>query len=264
MEEDKLFEKIEAYLQEELPEAEAKAFREEVANNPELQKMLLRHRLANRTIELAQDDYLREKMQAIHQEYGPLPKPVTKVVGLRMWMANAAAILMLVVAGFGGYAYLNYSDNALIKSYYEQAASPTIAGGDAETEQWFSQGLYLYYQQKDYGAALQSFEAVESTSGKYQSAQYFIAHCQLRTGDYAEALTRFDKMLQPGNTPAYAEREELEWNRVLCYLGMEEDDKARQALQTIIQGGNEYTPEMKKQAEALNKKMNSFWRGVTF
>lgn len=263
MEKDKHFDKIEAYLRGELPDEEAKIFREELAKDPMLQSELLKHRLANRAIEMAQDDYLKEKMQAIHEEYGPLPKPVAKVVGMRLWLANAAAILILVVAGIEGYSYLNYSDNALIKTHYEQAASPTIAGSDAEIEQWFSQGLYLYYQQKDYAAALESFSAIESGSERYETAQYFIAHCQLRTGAYDKALTKFDEMLEAENIPPFAEREKLEWNRILCYLGLGEDERASQALQTIIKS-DEYTPEMKEQAEALNKKMNSFWRGLTF
>lgn len=263
MEEDKYFEKIEAYLRGELPQDEAEALRTEIKANPELKALLLRHRLADRAVELAQDEYLREKLQSIREAHGPLPKPEARVAGLRLWLANAAAILMLVVAGIGGYAYLNYSGNALIRSYYEQAASPTIAGGEAETEQWFSQGLYLYYQQKDYAAALQSFAAVEPSSDRYQAAQYFVAHCELRTGQYAEALNKFDEMLRTDNIPPFAGRGEVVLNQALCYLGLQQDEEASRVLQQILTNG-EYPVELKESARELNRKIDSFWRKATF
>lgn len=263
MEEDKYFEKIEAYLRGELPADEAEAFQAEIKASPELKAQLLRHRLADRAVELAQDEYLREKMQSIREAYGPLPKPEARVVGLRLWLANAAAILILVVAGIGGYAYLNYSGKALIRSYYEQAASPTIAGGEAETEQWFSQGLYLYYQQKDYVAALQSFSAVEPASDRYQAARYFVAHCELRTGQYAEALEKFNEMMESDNVPPFAERGEVALNQALCYLGLKQDEEASRILDEILTN-DRYSTELKERARELNRKIDSFWRGVTF
>lgn len=263
MEADKYFEKIEAYLRGELTAEEAEGFRVEVEANAELKAALLRHRLADRAIELAQDDYLREKMQQIQSKYGPLARPETRVVGLRQWMARAAAILLLVVAGTWGYGYLNYSDRALLRDYYEQAASPGTARGEAEADQWFAQGLYLYYQEKDYAAALESFMAVEPGSENEPAARYFIAHCQLKTDQPAAALTAFDQMLREETIPPFAEREEVAWSKVLCYLDMKEDENAEAALNDILQQ-KDYSEAIKTKARALLQDLNSFWRRSFF
>ena len=259
MESEKYFEKIETYLDGKMTSAEADAFQAELKEKPELQAMLLRRRLANQAIEIAQDNFLKDKMQAVRKQYGPLVKPQTRIISLRKWMARAAAILLLAVGGLGAYASLSHSNNALVRVYYEQAASPTIAGDEAEAEAFFSQGLYWYYQDKDYAAALQSFLSIEPNSKKYEAAQYFIAHCQLQTKQPIEALARFDQLLQNNNIPVFVEREEVEWNRLLCYLDLKEEEKTRNALQNILNQEN-YSADVKARAQRLNKQLNSFWR----
>lgn len=263
MESEKYFEKIETYLAGQMPKAEAEAFRKEAEDNSDLQEMLLQHRLANQSIEMAQDQFLIEKMQAIRKQYGPLTRPETPVIGLRKWMARAAAILALIVGGAGVYANLNHSDGAIVRAYYAPAASPTIAGADLEAEALFSQALSQYYQNKDYAGALQSFMAIGADDKKYREAQYFIPHCQLQTGNPTQALAGFDQLLQDNNIPVFAKREDVEWNRLLCYIDLKEEEKVRQVLRDMLEG-EQYSSELKEKARRLNTQLNSFWRQLAF
>ena len=263
MESEKYFEKIEAFLQGEMPPGEAKAFRKELADQPSLQEAFLRHRLANHAVEMVQDAYLKEKLQEIRKEYGPLQKPEVAVFSLRKVMARAAAVLILVIAGAGIYAQLNHSDEALIRQNYEQASSPTIAGEEEDADARMNKGLYLYYQDKNYAQALSAFSGIPSENKNYNSARYFIAHCQLKTKDFASAEQNFNSLISEGAIPAFAEQEEIEWNLLLAKLGMDKEEEAQNMLQEILENPTYSTP-MKEQAEALNKKLNSFWRKLSF
>lgn len=163
-------------------------------------------------------------------------KGEAKVVGMRpifRRLAVAASVLILLFAGANWYAGANYSDEQIIKGLYESTRSQNVMGENQNSEREIDQ--------------------------KYQEA-----HQQFQNGDYSNALLSFDQLLKEipsselDDFTANYYQENIEWNRVLAQIGANSPDNEVQASLDAIKAkdGHDYQDE----AQALESKLNSFWK----
>lgn len=253
------FDRIEAYLEQRLSSEEAEAFREELRRDPDLRQALLEHRLAGRAIELARADAVRARLDRIRQESGPLPAPVSRLRPLRI-LAAVASLLLLIVAGGFLYARLNFTDQALVDRYYQSATSSTVAGGSANADRFFEEGLYAFFREKDYEQAIESFGKVPANSEHYKASQYYLAHSEFRAGNYFSASLHFSFLLEARDLPAFIDRNELLWNFLLTRLAAGDSKLALRPLFNEIQNSATASPQLREKASQLQSDLDSLWR----
>ncbi len=253
------FDRIEAYLDQRLSSQEAEAFHEELRRDPELRRALLEHRLAGRAIELARADALRAQLGRVREKDGPLPAPVSRLRPLRI-LAAAASVLLLIVAGTFLYARLNFTDQALLGRYYQPATSNTIAGGNANADRFFQEGLNAFFQEQDYERAVDLFGKVPANSGLYKASQYYLAHSEFRTGNYFASSLHFSFLLEASELPAFIDRNELLWNFLLTRLAAGDSYLALRPLFRQLLNSPTASPELREKAGKLEKDLNSLWR----
>lgn len=254
------FERIEAYLDKRLSPKEAQAFHKELQQDPELRRALLEHRLAGRAIDLARTDAIRSRLESIREKAGVLPDPAARIRPLHL-LAVAATVLVLVIAGGFLYSRLNFSNEALVDRYYQQATSSTVAGAAAGDE-LYEQGLLAFFRDKDYQQAIGLFAKVPLNSDYYLAAQYYLAHSEFRSADYSAATRHFAFLLEAGDLPVFIDRNEVIWNLLLTRLAADDNNALLQPLFEEIQRSPTASPQLKEKAQQLNKNLNSIWRKI--
>jgi hypothetical protein len=214
------FERLDKFLKGGLSESERQNLRQALRERKDLRAELLRHRLADRAVELAKEDRLRAQLDAIKDKHG-LPADPSPARVIRFGaMARAAAILLLAVCSFVFWGRQQYSDKALIAQAHVEMSTPSERSRDLSS-QALDEGFDAYFGKKDYALAIERFAAVPTDDSLYIEAQYGLAHAYLSQGNHTAAAERFAWLSeQPVDLLAnFVDREALAWNYLLARLG---------------------------------------------
>lgn len=259
------FDKIEAYLKNELSEADKKDFLADAHSDPALKKAILQHKMADTAIEMAQTDALRDKLTGIRAKVGKLADPVAPPTPLRALLTStlskAAAVLAIISATLIGYATMNYSDHALVADFYEMASTDNEKGNAVDIDKLLIRGQYQFYTEQNYNAALNTFQSILQTDPSHLPAQYYTAHCHLKLEQYPAAAAGFTTLLNTSSLPGFIDKETLRWNRLLAYLGSPAQ-KTEFASELDYFLENEQSP-YHAEAKKLQSKTRSFWRNLS-
>jgi tetratricopeptide (TPR) repeat protein len=230
-------EKMEHYLDGDLPDGERQALEADLGRNPELRQTLERHYLAREAIERM----MREKMadiygslqrkpswlhrqgQALAEDWSTLTGwirhgfrfPVTgrsRPVWVLQRVALAAGALLVLGFALDRYADRNYSDAALVAETYRPEPAILLMGdNDAVLRDGFNA-----YQRGDFPAAIRLLRDVPATDPMYLTASFYLGHSYLNTGEYPAAMIAFERVAKE---PASPFARNADWNRVLAMLG---------------------------------------------
>ncbi|MCB0573416.1 MAG: hypothetical protein KDC61_02475 [Saprospiraceae bacterium] len=97
---ERLFDKIEAYLRGKLPAEEAAAFEAEMSADAELSRQVRAQRIELQGLEWLVERDLRTKMDAWEREVEQAPTPLRVSFVRRWWVGGAAAMLVLALFGW--------------------------------------------------------------------------------------------------------------------------------------------------------------------
>ncbi len=261
--------KIDALLNGKLSASDRTAFREEVAKDATLEQEVKEHVLEREAIKLLLKEDYKAQIKAWRAEESAATtqstahtakertlKPQARSRSLRSILSAAASILLLVVGGFW-FANTSYSNSTLIEDIYIAANTPGDKSGETQLEENLQNGLNAFVNE-DYDTAIRSFRATGNTI----DANYYLGHSHFKLEEYAEAIGYFNKVLTVDALPAYINRNQLEYNRLLAQVGAEDTGSAfQQNLDQLIQNGQ---PPYNQKAQILKDKMGSFWRNFTF
>lgn len=199
--------RIDAYLNDLLSEAERAKFEQELAADPSLRREfdLVQDMLGG--VELAGDEALKAKIGAAHNELateGFFAKPEAKIVemkpaqwGLRQVLAVAASVLLLVAAGVWWWSKSQGEPAQQVMQYYaaettklvtaiDDASAPGLGQDDRPRRTSLAAALKLY-QAKSFGEAEKALAAHLQTYPQDTISQFYLALSHLELGHYDQA-----------------------------------------------------------------------------
>jgi len=198
--------------------------------------------------DLAQKDFFEKKSTEVST------KPARS---RRIFLPLAIAASFLVLFWFGGqyWASNNYSNEALVASYFQPfEASSANRGTDKISANQFYTGLDAF-QQGDYPEAIEQFNAVPDTSKFFAQSRYHLGHSYLASGNFEKAITAFEAAAA---TEDISVQDNAEWDAIRAMLLADSStERLQRSLEAIIANPNH---SYREEAADLQKQLNSFWR----
>lgn len=251
---EKVFENIEAYLDDSLNETERLAFEKELDNNPDLAAAMDRHFMAHDAIELLIADNLRTELKEMAAE--SKIKPIAaKRSSIRRYLAPLAiaASVALMVGVFGFLQKGNYSNESILARHYTAYEMPTVRSGS--NNQALAEGAQAF-QAKDLDKAITYFSNIPIENPLYTKAQFYLGQTYYQNGQADKAIASFDTVAQSDDLEL---NEKADWYALLASLAaqQEESNSFQNRIQRIAKDtGHSYH----EQAKAIQADLDSFWR----
>ncbi len=248
--------RIDAYLNDVLSEAERAKFEQELATDPALRREfdLVQDMLGG--VELAGDEALKAQIGAAHAELaneGFFVKPEAKVIemkpaqwGLRRVLAVAASLLLLVAAGVWWWSESQGSTNEqVIQQYYaaettklatviDDTSAPGLGQDDRPRRTSLAAALKLY-QSKSFGEAEKALASHLQTYPQDTISQFYLALSHLELGHYEQAAVLLrpitPETLTPGIQPSQATQPADFQYEMTWYLALASSQLPGQAAQ---------------------------------
>lgn len=232
------YERLEAYFEQRMPEAERRALEAELRRNPALREEYEAYQAALLALDaLAAEErpLTSEKKRRPLQAYLP-------------WAA--AAVFLLGLFGLFWYANNYYSDARLAGAWYQLPLVDQLERSGAAT--WSPDPAWLAFGRGEYRYAVELFTAPGKKNGPLD--WYYLAHAHYQLGNYEEAMAAFGRAVAAGDA---ALRRKAEWSGALSALQAGEEEQAIQMLQSIQ--AQEGHPQ-REEAMVLLEQLRSFWR----
>lgn len=239
-------EEIENYLNDDLDELDLAMFDDEYVNNPQLVADLAFHRDVDKAVAEKDVMELRAKLKGIAQEQnereseklGLLTPHRSKV----FWYSAASVIVLMLVFG-SLIRNRNYSNQAIYAAYYQP-----YKGGESGSRSTTSGVSGLNYalremDQGNYPTALKWLESTSPTDQDGYSINFYSGVIYQETGEYNNAISSFSKVVHHGDNLLV---EQSEWYIGLCYLRLDEREKALAQFKAIIGREGFYKDQSKK------------------
>jgi tetratricopeptide (TPR) repeat protein len=200
------FERIEAYLQQNLTEEENLQFKKELASNEALQKEVEIQRNLMLAVEAGA---LKSKMDAIHRK-------LFRSRSITVWMAVAASIILLVAVGIW---LINRPDPAE-RLYAESfTADPGLPVPMSATDDYLFYDAMVDYKSGKYSLAESKWSTLLIESPVNDTLLYYIGMCNVNDGNHDKAIPYLEKVIQLGSISFSGKSE---WYLALCYLKLED------------------------------------------
>ncbi len=249
------YEQIEAYLGGELSGGALAAFEQrlrsdasfasEVALHREMAKALGEQDVMN--LENLLKEIRQEGEAAVLVKANAAPSSGTKIVSMRRrYLAIAASVALLVVAGLVLRNFMASTADHFTAFYEPYPVYLNTRNADAERIQALENGIKSY-SEKDFATAVPSFQAVLKADPGNLDVLFYLAICQLETGDLAAAEAAFQQVASDGNS-LYAGP--AEWYHALVLLKLGRTVEAKSALEAIVKSQGDFA---KKAAELLGQ-----------
>lgn len=227
--------RIEAYLNQEMPAAEAKAFEAELLANEELRAELARARRLNAALAAYAQHKLRAIASEVRKETGQIPSPEISVIDRMRYFLYTPRHVFLLLAGAtiaGLFLLANLTLTPLVSlpaKYFIEPYNPSVAGAGPVPWAVMKKAFDFYSSGK-----ADSLEQL----GTSVPGQYYLAHLHLSQGAFEQAEEYFDRTL--------AGRDSLEtyindwgkvkFNRQLAALGASQSRRqGRAGLKALLE-----------------------------
>ena len=227
----KILEQIEAYLSGSMSDEERLSFENEMKNNATLKKKVEEFRMAQQAIFAGGRTVVKHKVdEAVAKSIDPTKKEA-KVVGLRRIMAIAAAVLVLLTAGFWIW---NQNSNAspvqLFATHFEMPPVPNVRSAETTISEKWNTALTAYNENDFQKYIVEATSVLKSNTFEFQNEGYLLLGVSyLQLNDYANALTAFEKV-----SPSSSSGQDAVWYTALTHLKNKDLENAKSAFQKII------------------------------
>lgn len=240
-----LYAKIEDYLDNNLSDMERQAFESDLRADPALASAFntvkeARGRLGKLWSEEDADTALQRTLQQLGRKHFSAStqqsekKSSAKIVRMpRAILAIAAAIALLIV----GWLFLRPPGQEQLYSQYREFPEADFTLRGAPTIEGALQQGADAFNQKDYQAALQSFQVALRLKPEELEIRFFIGLCQLELKQYAAAVTSFQQI----STTQNAWAGEAQWYLALSYLRQNQREACADALKQIGENSAHYS-----------------------
>jgi len=233
------FKSIEKYFDGEMSEKELTEFDSEMKSNKQLKAEVDLQKEINDSLNDKQIFELRNNLEEIHKEAGTAHginennEPVVHEMFLKKIQLAAAVIIVLIIASSAFYFLNNrtMSNEALYGIYYEPAKTVLVVRSANSNEVDLRQALQKY-NHKDYNGAIEVFEKDNSIMAKF-----YLALSYMETNRVADAVNLLNSIIDDNDNLFV---DQAEWYLGLCYLKLNETEKALIQFSKISQSNSTY------------------------
>ena len=220
----------------------------------ELLKNRYREKIKN--LRVASDISWEEETTS-EEEEEPDKAIVVRMRGLRNYLAIAAGILLLIMAGGFWFTNRHYSDSALLADAYNfpQFSEVIDFKGGNGVENLLQNGGNAY-RDGNYENAIQLLSTIQDTSVHYNAAQFNLGNLFLKTTQSQKAINAFSS-IQKGTQY----QEEIDWYLALAWLQKNNTTQTKVELEKILQNPKH---SFYNKALDLNNSLKSFYRKLLF
>lgn len=254
------YDKIDAYLQDELPPSEQQAFEQALQTDPQLAEQV---RLQREILEALQDKpalafYDRLRAASAGEDRDRTGQK-GRIIPFRRWLAVAASVVLLAGVALTIYANRSYSNERLADAIYEETEPPGLQRNGSSTPLRPLQEAQKALQEGRWEDAIRLAAAPELYSESPDSTEArFIAACAfLQLGDTREALRALNLVTRS----ASVWKQRAEYLRVGTSLQAGNTEEAKEYLQAIL---DDPRHDYYQQAENIFSRLHSPLRRLTF
>ncbi|MCX6221858.1 MAG: hypothetical protein NTZ69_12825 [Bacteroidia bacterium] len=226
-------EEIDSYLNEELDEDASALFEDELIYNSGLSSDLNFHRDVDKAISETDVMALRENLRNISREQHDqaneklgIASPKTKNL---YWYA-AASVIVLMVVFTSLMRSKNYSSQQLYANYYQPYKSGESVSRSASGSYSCLNTALREISQGKYQEALKSMSVVPIKEKDGYSINFYSGVAYQELGEYKQAIGSFSEVVHHGDNLLV---EQSEWYIGLCYLRVDERQKALEQFRLI-------------------------------
>ncbi len=266
-------EQIDAYLDDILSSTEKQAFETALRQDTDLQESVRWHRLANKALaEDAQDKYIRAVADKVRLHIGKLPDPKPES-GFWQRLINWAktpfgllcSLVLVTVLSLFTYANTLESTTELVTLYAFKPADPRVAGNKTDTptlsEADFLRELATIYFTETPDKAVEKLNILrggfspQTDNLRLVLMNYYTAHADLRTEQYAAAQTLFASVIAQQSAlktfSVTSDMGKLRFNQILAQLALNHNEKEATAALDSLSKSDETKGEVQERCKDL-------------
>ncbi|MFC2138547.1 tol-pal system YbgF family protein [Bacteroidota bacterium] len=229
---DNYVEVIEKFISNELKGEKLAWFQDQLRNNKDFVAQYKLHIDINAAIEEDDIMQLRNKLNDIYNNFREKENKTGKI--LRFKQLSVAAVVFIII-GITGlmilYKNQNLSSEDLYASYYTPYETIiNVRSVDKNMEDKITQA-FGYYQEKEYSEALELFNEILTEEPNNIFILFYSAIAEMEVGNTTKAIQKLETIINDKNNLFI---QQSEWYLSLCYLKVDNKEKATSLLQKII------------------------------
>jgi len=245
MPKDYSFEDIARYLEGQMEKDEIQDFEKTLDEDNSLKMAVASQQETHLAVELYSRSVIKDKVKSIHNQIKSQEIQSSRPGFSVMRIAATVSILLMVGLGYF-YVSQNYNSNQLADNAFELYPNRFNNMGE-RAEGAFNRGLTAY-DNKNYDEAISQFKLVEDQNTQFLDAQFYLGVSYLGSDNFSMASTQFEYIL--ARESMYVES--AEWYLSLCYLQLDEVEKAKSILQTVVDSGGARATTAQELLDQLN------------
>lgn len=230
---------LEKYIQHTLTKEEALIFNE-ILRTDEAKKKEVEFQVNLKNVATAVDDTNFRNL--VSQIEGVSKNKVSQKTSYKKWLAAASIALFLGAAYFYSTTQTKVTNKELFASYFEpyrNVVHPIVRS--TEQQQDLQTMAFMAYENGDFKNAITLFDQLYTTS-KEPYYLFYKANSLLKLDKAAEAIPFLLEHLKTKDTLT----EKTHWYLALAYINIEDDKKAKEALQMVIEQASYKSKDAKK------------------
>lgn len=242
---EKEFDRIENYLDNQLNENEILDFEKDLMNDLDLEMELNLHNEVNKAIMEEDVMDLRAKLEAIDI---PSTNQEKRKVRFQSKLKIAAASMILFIGIASVYYMLGnktYTNEDVFMNYYKpySIVTNTRSSSDEANTNKIIEQAFKSYESKNYREALSLFQTILDKDSTNLTSNFYSGISNIQIQEYLKANKNFTRVLNHKNNLFI---EQSEWNLGFCYLMTNEREKAKETFSAIAKGNSFYRTKAKE------------------
>ena len=244
---------IQKYLDHDLSDKEMKRFEADLEVSPELQDDLELYREIDEALADTEVLDFRDQLTDLRRETRKsgraekVPKRFTKP-----WhYAATAAIALILAIGLASILDRPLTNKDLLKKYYKPYEVALINRSNNTTLDLMLKNAEILYQKGEFEEAAKYFEMVLEEQPNLAGTNLYAGISYYELQRYRDAENSLNKVIEH-NDNLYIEQ--AEWYLGLCFLAMDENDRARRQFAMIASGNSEKAEEARKLLRKLRRR----------
>ena len=242
---------IDSYLRSEMDESALSSFEAEMLTNSGLAAEVVFHKEVQLAVGEMEVITLRGGLGDISRDGA---NENIRILGItspkrRLLFWSAAASIAVLFALSALMQPTGYSDQDLYGSYYQPYRNGTNISRSASTSSNVLSAAILEIDKGDYQTALEMLKIVSANKQDSFSASFYSGEAYRALGDYKSAIASYTEVIRQGDNLLV---EQSEWYKGLCYLKMNEREKAVNQFKAIVSRKGYYS----EKSSSLLKKLD--------
>ncbi len=238
-------EEIDDYLGEELDESVLADFEAELMMNSGLASDIAFHREIDKAAMESDVISLRERLQGISREEKGRSSEILGLSPKRkslFWYAAASTIILMIVFT-SLLRHKSYTSQQLYTSYYQPYKNGANISRSALASSGAMNSALRHIDSGDYRAAIGLLGQASAGTQDGFSINFYSGVAYQELGEYGRAISSFSEVVRHGDNLLV---EQSQWYIGLCYLRLDERERAAGQFRAIVTGNGYYRDQSKK------------------